>query len=308
MASDTLLVGDWNGDGRDDYGVRRGDRFYFDLNGNGDWDGVTGGDRLVQVGTSSDVPFVGDFDGDGTDDWGLRRGATYFRDGNSDGIYSGPAGGDLRTNFGSSLDVLLLGDWDGNGTIDLGVRRGSTIFRDGNSDGIYSGTAGGDLRTIFGIPSDQIIIGTWTTPLLATHSQVDNQASAASDGSVVFVALPALKQEDLAPIVVLPSITTWLGQSADTAIAIDDVAAGHGWFVDLTPYDNEAFDTACQEGLVAAGQLDLLTVEVHEISHVLGLNDIHSDINSCKIMNGRLNEGVRRLPTEGELAEILLGK
>ena len=52
---------------------------------------------------------------------------------------------------------------------------------------------------------------------------------------------------------------------------------GHGWFVDPTPFDDAEFEltlsvtplSAIEDG-PAAGQIDLLSVLMHELGHVLG--------------------------------------
>jgi len=103
----------------------------------------------------------------------------------------------------------------------------------------------------------------------------------------------------------LPSITfqiadlpgTLLGQSLGSVILIDRDAAGYGWFVDLTPWDDEEFanlaagdDLLAVPGGVAHGRMDLLTVVMHELAHVLGYE--HS---ARGLMQPTLASGIRRL-------------
>ena len=45
----------------------------------------------------------------------------------------------------------------------------------------------------------------------------------------------------------------------------------------------------------AAGQMDLLSVVLHELGHVLGLEDDYWDINVDHVMNGWLEAGMRRV-------------
>jgi hypothetical protein len=59
---------------------------------------------------------------------------------------------------------------------------------------------------------------------------------------------------------------------------IDLDAAGHGWCVDATPLRNEAFRRAdgalvARDGSAADGRMDLLTVVVHELGHLMGFVD-----------------------------------
>jgi hypothetical protein len=84
-------------------------------------------------------------------------------------------------------------------------------------------------------------------------------------------------------------------------ITLDTTAAGHGWFVDATPADDAEFRVAAgtselvpPPGSPLSDQVDLLTVLLHELGHVLGRVDLASDSHS--LMAGALSAGVRRLP------------
>ena len=74
LATDIPIVGDWNGDGRDEVGNYRvsGDlgQFILDSNGNGVWDPT---DRTFSYGLATDVPVIGDWNGDGRDEVGNYR-------------------------------------------------------------------------------------------------------------------------------------------------------------------------------------------------------------------------------------------
>jgi hypothetical protein len=92
-----------------------------------------------------------------------------------------------------------------------------------------------------------------------------------------------------------------LGQASTTTILIDINASGHGWFVDPTPFDDAEF-TAGDGALVATElspafeQMDLLTVLMHELGHVVGLEDLARDGHEGDLMSAALATGVRLLP------------
>lgn len=107
-AFDEPVLGDWNGDGQVDVGVRTPQRSLFKLK-------TPAGIVKVHWGVPSDMPISGDWDGNGTTDIGVRRpaeGVFYPRmaDGSSSPVWLGDAD-----------DLPVTGDWDGNGTTDLGV-------------------------------------------------------------------------------------------------------------------------------------------------------------------------------------------
>jgi hypothetical protein len=89
-----------------------------------------------------------------------------------------------------------------------------------------------------------------------------------------------------------------LGAAAGKAIRIDRDAAGYGWFVDLTPTDDGEFADllgahalAAQKGSAAEQRVDLLTTVMHEMGHVLGLDDTTV---AGDLMDAVLPLGVRR--------------
>jgi len=97
------VVGDWDGDGRDQLGRYEAalGRFLLDADGNGRWDGAAGGDRRVDFAVTNVFPvtglepFVADFDGAPGDGVGLGTLWRVMADLDEDGVFAGAAGGDL---------------------------------------------------------------------------------------------------------------------------------------------------------------------------------------------------------------------
>ncbi|MHC4431816.1 MAG: calcium-binding protein, partial [Planctomycetota bacterium] len=94
-----------------------------------------------------------------------------------------------------------------------------------------------------------------------------------------------------------------LARATGTTVLIDIDAAGYGWFIDTTPYEDSEFDEylgtlQAAPSSPASGAMDLLTVVMHELGHILGFEDIGSEQNSHDPMNATLDAGVRRLNTE----------
>ncbi|WP_417385101.1 choice-of-anchor Q domain-containing protein [Gimesia sp.] len=87
-----------------------------------------------------------------------------------------------------------------------------------------------------------------------------------------------------------------LGRAVPGTIYIDVNAAGYGWFVDATPTDNSEFSFSSELSLIAlpdseaAGHVDLWTVILHELAHLLGYE--HADDGA---MQASLIPGERRL-------------
>src|SRR5262249_23325356 len=78
-----------------------------------------------------------------------------------------------------------------------------------------------------------------------------------------------------------------LGQAAGGVLWLDDNAAGWGWFVDATPWEDSEFTTPGNQG--EQGRMDLLTVLEHEIGHLLG-----RDHEAEGVMQETLTAGTRR--------------
>jgi hypothetical protein len=80
-----------------------------------------------------------------------------------------------------------------------------------------------------------------------------------------------------------------LGMASGDTIWLDDNAAGWGWFVDRTPWDDAEFTTPGNQG--EQDRMDLFTVVEHEVGHLLGFE--HADSG---VMLDTLPTATRRTP------------
>ena len=144
--TDEVLIGDWNGDGRDSITVRRGREFHVNNQ-------PTGGpaESVFVYGRDGDVVLVGDWDGDGKDTLAVRRGAAYHV---KNSLTGGPA--DHVFAYGRAGDEVLVGDWDGNGTDTFTVRRGSVYYV---NNALRAGEA--DETFAYGRAGDEVLAGDW---------------------------------------------------------------------------------------------------------------------------------------------------
>jgi hypothetical protein len=137
QAGDVPVSGDWTGSGHTRVGFFRPSvgQWYVDLNGNGTWDGLSGGDIMYTFGgimpsgtpgttgyIPGDVPIVGDWQGGGVSCIGVfRYGYYWILDTNCNGQYDG---GDNAFAFGGIPgDVPVVGKWGGINASMVGVVR-----------------------------------------------------------------------------------------------------------------------------------------------------------------------------------------
>ncbi|MGC5629378.1 alpha/beta hydrolase domain-containing protein [Georgenia sp. Z1344] len=143
---DDVLVGDWDGDGQDTLGVRRGNAYFLT-------NSLFGGDADVELtyGRAGDTVLVGDWDGDSVDTFAVRRGNGYFL---SNSHESGWA--ETELDYGRANDQVLVGDYDGDEVDTFAVRRGNTYFV---SNTLESGWA--DAEFDYGRSGDEVLVGDW---------------------------------------------------------------------------------------------------------------------------------------------------
>jgi serine-aspartate repeat-containing protein C/D/E len=186
------VVGDFNGDGKDEVGVFYKGEWFLDLNGNGQWDAE---DLWAKLGDEHDRPVAGDWDGDGKDDIGIfgpqwpgdpvqleheaglpdqdNQRIAKLRAKNvppnpeeaTDGerllrlTAQGKERADLIDHvfqFGGNNDIPIAGDWNGDGIRSVGVFRDGKWHFDMDGDGRWSD---GDKTAMFGQKGDIPVVG-----------------------------------------------------------------------------------------------------------------------------------------------------
>jgi hypothetical protein len=144
--TDQPVVGDWDGDGRANIGVRTPATKTFQLQ-------TPAGVSTIVFGTVADQPIAGDWDGDGLWEVGvLKAGTNVFRLRAADGSVS-------QVALGDADDLPVTGDWDGDKATDLGVYDSATAvftLRIVDADGL-AWTA----QVPFGEPGDLPVTGDW---------------------------------------------------------------------------------------------------------------------------------------------------
>ncbi len=155
---DLPIAGVWTKGGKKQIGIYRKGAWYLDSNGNGSFDGCTGGDSCFSFGDSTQQAVVGDITGDGQTDIGIfRSGVWQFDTGNHrwDGCTI-----DKCMHFGQIGDQPGVGDWDGDGKDEIGVFRDGTWLLD-NGNGRWDGCGIDTCIANFGQAGDLAVVGDW---------------------------------------------------------------------------------------------------------------------------------------------------
>jgi hypothetical protein len=199
----------------------------------------------------------------------------------------------------------VVGDWNGDGKVTVGVvdPSGNWYIRNSNSGG------GVDMTPFaYGMGGWTPLAGNFQS-LAAMHLQAPDEgpgAAAVDEAALeatVQAALTRLSEAGVSSSVVrrlasahyelaaLPAGTLGLAFEGSNQVLISRDAAGHGWFVDPTPLQDEEFaaNGTALAGSAAAGHEDLLTTVLHEMAHLVGVGD---DSGSA-LMQDMLAPGVR---------------
>jgi murein DD-endopeptidase MepM/ murein hydrolase activator NlpD len=144
--ADQPVIGDWNGDGRLDPGVRNPASRVFTLQ-------VKRARTTVKFGKHGDLPIAGNWDGVGSWEIGVRRPAS------SKFLLKMADGSVKKIRLGHPSDLPVTGDWDGNGVTDLGVFDQTTA----TFTLLQTDPFGAPYTTTvqFGAPGDLPVTGDW---------------------------------------------------------------------------------------------------------------------------------------------------
>lgn len=145
----TPLLGDFNGDGRDDPCLYDGGRFLCDTA----HDGGLAEKQSPRFGKPGDVPLLGDLDGDGRDDPCVRRDKSFLCDTDQNGK------ADPSITFGVRGDVVLMGDVDGDRRDDPCVVRGGLFLCDSAHNGNVAETKLNLSSALAGLPPGTPALG-----------------------------------------------------------------------------------------------------------------------------------------------------
>jgi hypothetical protein len=110
-------------------------------------------DHVFFFGSTSSLPVVGDFNGDGIDTVATFNSGVWQLDANGDGRHSKH---DRTANFGEQRDIPLVGDFDGDGVDEIAVYRQGELIIDSNHNGQIDAA---DQRQQVGHPGDIPVVG-----------------------------------------------------------------------------------------------------------------------------------------------------
>jgi hypothetical protein len=160
-----------------------------------------------------------------------------------------------------------------------------------------------DAPNLLDAPQNMLAASAPTSPAVGvtdlTMADADSELPAAIGRLTAMYSLDAAQVAQLSAAAIeigdLPN--SGLGITVDGTITLSPDAAGWGWFIDPNPYGDSAFSLATTNGLAAApgspayGEMDLLTVEMHELAHLLSYGDTTSGL-----MSEYLAPGIRLAP------------
>ncbi len=297
------VAGDWDGDGKWSVGVFAPSR--------GDWNlrnelstGLPDAGSFL-FGSPGSKPVVGDWNGDGVFSQGVVEpdGTWKLKNFHSTGTP------DFTFVYGSPTSLPVAGDWNGDNIWGPGAVDATGGVLNWKLRNTPSAGAPDFPAFNFGADTYLPVTGDWDFPVqpqFAAGGQGPGAPSISTGdlNGIVQAALGRLGQEGVSPAMLarLSQVTALLqplspGQLGGAVVQANTIllspnGAGHGWFVDPTPYQDEEFSGGtAYAGSPAAGREDLLTTVMHELGHLAGL----PDNDGSGLMGETLAAGVRRI-------------
>jgi hypothetical protein len=153
QTGDLPIIGDWDGDGIDTFGVFRQNGGQAQIFLTDEIENAPPVDHTLGFGTDGDLPIAGDWDADNLDEIGVSRPSTgqFFLTNDVD-----VGNVDFTGFFGAIGDLPAAGDFDGDGKDSIAVFRPSTAQFVLSNDNINVAQT-----TTFGQTGDKPVVGDW---------------------------------------------------------------------------------------------------------------------------------------------------
>jgi hypothetical protein len=145
-ATSQPVLGDWDGNGKANPGVRNPKTKTFTLR-------VKRSSTTIKLGGPNDLPVAGNWDGVGGWEVGV------FRPGKAKFILRNADGSKTKVKLGDGDDLPVTGDWNGDGITDLGVYDMATATFTLNVPDAAAGTPTTTVQ--FGTAGDLPVVGDW---------------------------------------------------------------------------------------------------------------------------------------------------
>jgi len=174
---------------------------------------------------------------------------------------------DVEVNFEQgTLVVTPTGFFIGGGRFNYRITDGNGGFDDGEFTLTFTGTAPEE-------PNGGVTLSGESPELQSIFD-----ASLSAWSSMLGLDAAVVQALDAMPVEVVDLADATLAYTDGTTIFIDADAAGHGWFVDATPLDNEEYelvDIGTWQALEfgqADDAVDLFTIVTRQLGHLLGFD------------------------------------